>query len=105
MKNELNLNITNSSNITISDVNQTITSENPEAIKELVELISKLENDISIKDDSEKQKQILELKTDLKAETKSNKIKSFLLSSGKWILDFAKSIGKDVLVDYIKKNN
>jgi hypothetical protein len=103
MKNELNINISNSSYISITDVNQTNTSANPQAIKELIDIISKLENEISNQSDVQKQKQLSDLKNDLKKPNSSEKIKSFLLSSGKWILDFAKSVGKDVLVAYINK--
>jgi|JI6StandDraft_1071083.scaffolds.fasta_scaffold109663_1 hypothetical protein len=103
MKNELNFNISNSNNISISDVSQTITSENPNAIKELVDVIAKIENELSVKNDSEKQKQLAALKADLKTDNGGGKIKSFLLSSGKWILDFAKSVGKEVLIDYVTK--
>ena len=99
----MNFNISNSNNINISNVNQAISSENPAAIAELIEVISILENDLSVKNDLEKQKQLGELKSDLKTANTSSKVKSFLLSSGKWILDFATSVGKDVLTNYLKK--
>ena len=104
MKNELNININNSNNISIKDISQSIMEENSKAIEELVDVISRLENDNVVKNNVIKQTQLQELKNDLKTTNSSNKIKAFLLSSGKWILDFAKGVGKEVLVDYIKKS-
>jgi len=61
-----------------------------------------LENDLSNRADSEKLNQLSELKIVLKYVKTSNKLKSFLLSSGKWIFDFADDFGREFLVSYIK---